>query len=80
MSFRSSLGLVALLDTLRTEGSQVVVATHSPVVASLPGATLLELGEWGIRQVARYEDLDLVTSWRSYLEAPTRYLRHLLSD
>jgi predicted ATPase len=80
LSFRSSLGLVALLDTLRTEGSQVVVATHSPVVASLPGATLLELGDWGLRPVARYDDLDLVTSWRSYLESPDRYLRHLLSD
>jgi predicted ATPase len=80
LSFRSSLGLVALLDTLRAEGSQVVVATHSPVVASLPGATLLELGDWGIRRVDRYDDLDLVASWRSYLEAPDRYLRHLLTD
>jgi predicted ATPase len=80
LSFRSSLGLVALLDTLRSEGSQVVVATHSPLVASLPGATLLELGDWGLRPVPTYDDLDLVASWRSYLEAPTRYLRHLLTD
>jgi predicted ATPase len=80
LSFRSSLGLVALLDTLRAEGSQVVVATHSPVVASLPGATLLELGDWGIRRVDRFDDLDLVASWRSYLDAPDRYLRHLLTD
>jgi len=80
LSFRSSLGLVALLDTLRSEGSQVVVATHSPLVASLPGATLLELGDWGIRPVPTYDDLDLVANWRSYLDAPTRYLRHLLPD
>jgi predicted ATPase len=80
LSFRSCLGLVALLDTMRTEGSQVVVATHSPVVVSLSGATLLELGDWGIRQAAHYDDLDLIMSWRSYLESPERYLRHLLSD
>jgi predicted ATPase len=80
LSFRSSLGLVALLDTLRTEGSQVIVATHSPLVASLPNATLLELGDWGLRQVDHYDDLDLVASWRSYLDAPDRYLRHLLTD
>jgi predicted ATPase len=80
LSFRSSLGLVALLDTMRAEGSQVVVATHSPVVVSLPGATLLELGDWGLRRVDQYDDLDLVANWRSYLEAPERYLRHLLSD
>lgn len=80
LSFRSSLGLVALLDSLRAEGSQVVVATHSPLVVSLPGATLLELGEWGIRPVDRYDDLELVSSWRSYLDCPERYLRHLLTD
>jgi len=26
------------------------------------------------------DDLDLVASWRSYLDAPERYLRHLLTD
>jgi predicted ATPase len=25
-------------------------------------------------------DLDLVQTWRSYLDAPGRYLRHLLDD
>jgi predicted ATPase len=80
LSFRSSLGLVALLHRLQAEGSQVVVATHSPLVASLPGATLLELGDWGLRAVDRYDDLDLVASWRSYLDSPERYLRHLLTD
>lgn len=34
----------------------------------------------GIRQVDRYDELDLVASWRSYLDAPDRYLRHLLTD
>ena len=78
LSFRSSLGLLALLDLMRREGSQVVVATHSPLLITLPGATLLELGEWGIRQVASADALDLVANWRSYLEAPERFLRHLL--
>jgi predicted ATPase len=47
LSFRSCLGLLALLAQLRAEGSQVVMATHSPVLAALPGATLLEVGDWG---------------------------------
>lgn len=77
LSFRSCLGLLALLDDLRREGSQVVVATHSPLLTSLPDAALLELGDWGIRQVA-YDDLELVASWRDFLTAPSRYLQHLL--
>lgn len=79
LSFRSCLGLVAMLDGMRREGSQVVVATHSPLLVSLPGATLLELGDWGIRQVP-YDELDLVRSWREFLAAPGRLLRHLLAE
>ncbi|CAN5276798.1 AAA family ATPase [soil metagenome] len=59
LSFRSCLALVALFDDLRQEGGQVLCATHSPLLASLPGATLLEVGDHGLRQAA-YEELDLV--------------------
>jgi predicted ATPase len=47
------------------------------MLASLPGATILELGEWGIRETT-WEDLELVQQHRNYLAAPERYLRHLL--
>jgi predicted ATPase len=79
LSFQSCLGLVALLDAMRAQGSQVIVATHSPLLASLPHATLLELGEWGIRP-AEYDDLELVRNWRSFLDSPGRWLRHLLDE
>jgi predicted ATPase len=78
LSFRSCLGLISLLDQVRREGSQVVVATHSPLLASLPDATLIELGDWGMRHVPDYDDLEMVQSWRSFLDAPPRYLKHLL--
>ena len=78
LSFQSCLGLVFLLDTMRKEGSQVIVATHSPLLVSLPGATLLELGDHGIRRVDAYDDLALVSNWRSFLKSPERYLRHVI--
>lgn len=59
LSFTSLLGLAALLHDLATEGSQLVVATHSPVLAAVPGANVLELGPWGIRP-ASWEYLSLV--------------------
>ena len=49
LSFVASLGLAALLHDLAAGGSQAVVATHSPIVAAIPGAHLLELGPWGMR-------------------------------
>jgi predicted ATPase len=39
LSFTSLLGLAALLHDLAAAGSQLVVATHSPVLAAVPGRT-----------------------------------------
>jgi predicted ATPase len=79
LSFVSCLGLVALLHDLAAAGSQVVVATHSPVVAAVPGADILELGDWGIRP-ARWTELEIVQSWRLFLDSPEQFLRYLLTD
>lgn len=38
LSFTASLGLAALLHDLAREGSQAIVATHSPIIAAVPGA------------------------------------------
>jgi predicted ATPase len=78
LSFVASLSLVALLHQLAARGSQAIIATHSPVIAAVPGARILELGDWGIRP-ARWDDLELVQSWRGFLSDPAPYLRHLLA-
>ena len=65
-----------IMVDMRAAGSQVVLATHSPVLAAVPGARLLQLDDAGITEVA-YDDSDLVTAWRGFLQAPERYLRHL---
>ncbi|WP_112243671.1 AAA family ATPase [Kribbella monticola] len=77
LSFSSSLALVGVLNELATGGAQVICATHSPIVCSLPGATILEIGDWGIRETA-WRDLEIVQNWQAYLQAPERYLRHIL--
>jgi predicted ATPase len=79
LSFTACLGLVALLHDLAQAGSQAILATHSPIVAAIPGAKILELGDWGIRP-ARWEDLYLVSAWRQFLTDPASYFRHLLAD
>jgi predicted ATPase len=79
LSFVASLGLAALLYDLAAGGSQVVVATHSPVVAAIPAAHLLELGPWGMRPSA-WEDLSLVIAWRQFMCDPRSYFRHLFEE
>ncbi|MGY1746923.1 AAA family ATPase [Blastococcus sp. SYSU D00695] len=76
LSFTATLSLVASLTELAARGAQVVVATHSPVLAALPGAALLEVGPWGIRPAA-WAELELTENWRRFLQAPDSYLRHL---
>jgi predicted ATPase len=76
LSFTACLGLAALLHDLAREGSQAIVATHSPIIAAVPGAALLELGDWGIRP-ARWADLHLVGAWRRFMADPGSYFRHM---
>ncbi|KSW18568.1 AAA family ATPase [Cellulomonas sp. B6] len=79
LSFTGSLALLQHLHDLVRNDSQVILSTHSPLLAALPGATIYEVGEWGLRECA-WDELDLVTSWRGFLDAPERYLRHVLAD
>ncbi len=78
LSFQICLALVAILADLAATGTaQVVVATHSPILAALPGARLLQADEDGLRETT-WDDLALVAHWRGVLGDPQRYLRHLL--
>ena len=77
LSFTGCLTLLAVLKELLANGHyQVIMSTHSPILASLPGAQILEVGPWGLRP-NNWEDLDLVRNWRSFLDLPERYLRHI---
>jgi predicted ATPase len=77
LSPRSCLALLARMHDLVADGSQFVVATHSPLLLALPGALIYELGEDGIATTS-FEDADVVRLTRDFLDAPERYLRHLL--
>jgi predicted ATPase len=79
LSFTSTLSLMGSLIDLAADRGQVLCATHSPVLAALPGATLLEVGEWGFRETT-WEELELVWHWKRFLGAPEAYLRHLTAD
>jgi predicted ATPase len=77
LSFSGCLSLLAVLgDLLATGESQVILSTHSPLLASLPGAQIYEVGEWGLRP-REWDELPLVQNWKSFLDAPQRFLKHL---
>jgi predicted ATPase len=77
LSFRSSLRLLALLAGVAEAGSQVLLATHSPVLAALPGALIYELGDDGFT-AREWAELDLVQDWQAFFDDPRRLLSYLL--
>lgn len=77
LSFSAQIALVSTMHDLAASGAQLLCATHSPLLAALPGARLLEVGPWGIRR-STYDELEIVTHWKAYLAEPMRYLRHVL--
>lgn len=77
LSFSGCLSLLSALNAKIDGGdSQVILSTHSPLLASIPGAVIYEVGPWGLRR-QNWEDLELVRHWKLFLDAPTRFLRHL---
>jgi predicted ATPase len=79
LSVRGNLALMRRMHDLVADGSQFLVATHSPLLLGLPGALIYELGEDGFRRVA-YDEVEHVELTRSFLADPERFLRHLLAD
>jgi predicted ATPase len=79
LSPQSQLGLLAMMKQAIDAGSQLVIATHSPILMATPGATILSFDEAPVRAV-RFEDLEAVALVRDFLQAPERYLRGIWID
>jgi predicted ATPase len=78
LSFSGCLALLALLHRMSRDGRrQAVVATHSPIIAATPGARILEVGEWGLRERS-WAELELVQNWKDFLDDPSLYLRYVI--
>lgn len=56
--------------------AQFIIATHSPILLTLPGATVLSIDEGHLREVS-YRDTEHFQLTRDFLNAPERYHRHL---
>jgi predicted ATPase len=79
LSFSGCLALVGLLHRISADGRrQALVATHSPIIAATPGAHILEMGDWGIRE-STWADLELVQNWKDFLDDPNLYLRYVIN-
>jgi predicted ATPase len=79
LSAQNCLTCLRRMHQLVGEGSQFIVATHSPILLAFPGATIYECGEAGLTRVD-YDDAGPVHLTRGFLAAPERYVRLLFED
>jgi predicted ATPase len=67
------------IHELVQDGSQLIIATHSPIILAYPESTIYHCGEHGLEEI-EYEDADPVRLTQSFLEARDRFLAELLRD
>ena len=79
LSTQNCLTALRRIHELVQEGSQLIIATHSPIILAYPEATIYHCSEHGLEAVG-YEDAEPVRLTRSFLEARDRFLTELLRD
>ncbi|HET9255933.1 MAG TPA: AAA family ATPase [Pseudonocardiaceae bacterium] len=80
LSVRGCLALVRRIEELTEQGSQFIVATHSPILLAVPDARILQIDADGTIERVDYDSTEPVMLTRSFLADPARFLRHLFTD
>lgn len=70
------LSALAVFHKLVGLGSQLIIATHSPILMAYPNATIYQFSESGIEQV-EYTETEHYTITKEFLNKPEKLLRYL---
>jgi predicted ATPase len=80
LSPQRQLSFLSIIHQLETPGhAQFLIATHSPIILSYPGAVLFSLDGDAMQEVA-YRDTEHYRVTRDFLNAPERYFKHLFRE
>ncbi len=79
LSAQRQLAVLTHLHALVKNHSQLVIATHSPILLAYPHAVIYECGEDGLSQVA-YQETDACRLTREFLRNPQRMMDRLFAD
>jgi predicted ATPase len=79
LSFHGQLQLMVIMNHALANGSQFIMATHSPLLMRFPRSRILSFDGDPINEVG-YDDLDVVQLWRRFLDSPDAFLSALLDD
>ncbi|HTP21612.1 MAG TPA: AAA family ATPase [Solirubrobacteraceae bacterium] len=79
LSTQNCLTALRRIHELVKDGSQLIIATHSPIILAYPESTIYHCSERGLEPVG-YEEAEPVRLTQSFLEARDRFLTELLRD
>ena len=78
LSVQSQMKLLCLIDTLVKEGSQFIIATHSPILISYRDGEILDL-ENNFKKI-EYKDTNIYQTYKMYLEMPERMQQQMFDE
>lgn len=73
------MSALASIHELVQDGSQFIIATHSPILMAYPGAKIVQLDGSGLSEV-RYVDTEHYAVTRDFLNDHERMVRYLLDE
>ena len=79
LSPQRQLTLMRHIYYMAMEGSQFIIATHSPILLGLPGAQILNFSDEGIQPI-HYEDTESYQITKLFLERRRQMLDELFKD
>lgn len=77
LSPQRQLSLLCLIDQLAKDGSQFIIATHSPILISYRDGKILDLNN-NFKEV-KYKDTNIYSLYKMYLDSPDE-MQHRLFD
>jgi predicted ATPase len=76
LSIQNQITMLSILDDAVSRGNQFIIATHSPILMSIPGATIYEISGDGVRSIA-YDDIESVRLLKHFLNHKEQFFKHL---
>ncbi|BCR36262.1 AAA family ATPase [Mariniplasma anaerobium] len=79
LSTQNQLTLLAMIMDATKRGCQFIIATHSPILAAIPDATIYEITDNKFVKVD-YDDIESINLLRHFLNDKQQFLRHFKTD
>ncbi|WP_295086582.1 AAA family ATPase [Ruminococcus sp.] len=73
------MSLLIRVNELVKQGSQFIIATHSPIILAYPDSVIFELTESGINET-EYKNTETYTAMKAFMDDPKRMIDHLFAE